>query len=78
MTWVVPFRSPELTTLFNGFTWLGYTPFFLLFLPIGYWLWDKHMFTRLAVLIIIFFVTRNLLKRKSEPPAEEAGLEPRN
>jgi membrane protein YqaA with SNARE-associated domain len=32
----------------------------------------------LAALVIIFFVTRNLRKRKSGTPAEEGGLEPGN
>jgi hypothetical protein len=50
--WVLPMRSEALTVVMNGFTALGYLPFFLAFLPIGYWLWDKDMFTRLAVLIM--------------------------
>ena len=53
MSWVLPFRSETATIIFNGFTFLGYTPFFLIFLPIGYWLWDRALFTRLAVLIAI-------------------------
>ena len=50
--WVFPMRSEALTVVMNGFTALGYVPFFLAFLPLGYWLWDKDMFTRLAVLIM--------------------------
>jgi len=74
MAWVVPYRSPELTTLFNGFTWLGYTPFFLLFLPIGYWLWDKHMFTRLAVLIIITGILNSFVKDLFHDPRPPLAL----
>ena len=51
ISWVVPLRNDTLTLIFNGFTFLGYLPFFLIFLPMGYWLFDKPMFTRLAVLV---------------------------
>ncbi len=79
ISWVVPLRSPELTVLFNGFTWLGYTTFFLIFLPIGYWLWDKQMFTRLAVLIIITGILNAIVKdlfHDPRPPLQFA-LDPR-
>jgi len=62
ISWVPALRTPELTILFNGLTWLGYSTFFLIFLPIGYWLWDKNMFTRLAVLIIITGILNGFLK----------------
>src|SRR5262249_1891168 len=39
-----------------------YMEFFLVFLPIGYWLWDKNMFTRLAGLIAIIAITNTYLK----------------
>jgi glycerophosphoryl diester phosphodiesterase len=79
ISWVVPLRSPELTVFFNGLTWLGYTTFFLIFLPIGYWLWDKNMFTRLAVLIIITGLLNGFVKdlfHDPRPPLEFA-LDPR-
>jgi|TARA_B100000614_G_scaffold198723_1_gene179899 glycerophosphoryl diester phosphodiesterase len=62
MSWVLPFRSETATIIFNGFTFLGYTPFFLIFLPIGYWLWDRALFTRLAVLIAITALVNGWLK----------------
>lgn len=62
ISWVVPLRSPVLTTIFEGFTLLGYTEFFLLFLPLGYWLWDKAMFTRMAVLIGLIGLSNTFLK----------------
>ena len=52
LSWVLPLRSDIATAIFNGFTALGYLPFYLVLLPLGYWLWDKAMFTRLAVLIM--------------------------
>jgi hypothetical protein len=74
ISWVVPYRTPELTQLFNGLTWLGYTNFFLIFLPIGYWLWDKHMFTRLAVLIIITGALNSFLKDLFHDPRPPLAL----
>jgi len=62
ISWVVPLRSAILTPIFKGFSLLGYTPFFLAFLPIGYWLWDKKMFTRLAILIGIVGISNSFLK----------------
>ena len=62
MDWVLPLRSDWATPIANGFTWLGYTPFFLMFLPLGYWLWDRAIFTRLAVLIAITAVINGWLK----------------
>lgn len=62
MSWVLPFRSDIATIVFNGFTFLGYTPFFLIFLPIGYWLWDRKLFTRLTVLIAITAILNGWLK----------------
>lgn len=79
ISWVPPLRTPELTVLFNGLTWLGYTTFFLIFLPIGYWLWDKKMFTRLAVLIIITGLLNAFVKdifHDPRPPLQFA-LDPR-
>ncbi|PCJ71583.1 MAG: hypothetical protein COA62_03085 [Rhodobiaceae bacterium] len=62
ISWVVPLRTPFLTPIFQGFTWLGYLPFFMIFLSLGYWLWDKEKITRLAVLIILSAVVNSFLK----------------
>jgi membrane-associated phospholipid phosphatase len=53
MDWVLPLRSPVATLLANLFTWFGYTPFFLIFLPVGYWLGGRALFTRLTVLVAL-------------------------
>lgn len=79
LSWVPPLRNDTLTLIFNGFTYLGYLPFFLIFLPLGYWLFDKPMFTRLAILIGIAALTNTYLKdlfQDPRPPAEFA-LDPR-
>ncbi len=62
LSWVPPLRSDLLTHVFNGFTFLGYLPFFLIFLPMGYWLGDKGVFTRLVVLVGIVALTNSFLK----------------
>lgn len=75
ISWVVPLRSPELTHLFNVLTLLGYTEFFLVMLPLGYWLWDKAMFTRVAVLVGIVGLSNSFLKdlfQDPRPPLEFA------
>jgi len=62
MDWVLPLRRDWATPIALGFTWLGYTPFFLMFLPLGYWLWDRAVFTRLAVLVTLTAVLNGWLK----------------
>lgn len=74
ISWVVPLRSALLTPIFKGLTLLGYTEFFLLFLPIGYWLWDKKMFTRLAMLIGFVALTNAFLKDLFHDPRPPIGF----
>ena len=62
ISWVVPLRSDIGTTIFTAFTWAGYTQFFLVLLPLGYWLWDKTLFTRLAFLIGLVGLSNTFLK----------------
>jgi len=78
LSWVLPLRSDPATIVFRGFTALGYLPFYLAFLPLGYWLWNKVMFTRLAVLIMVTAVINAFLKDLfADPrPAIEFALDP--
>lgn len=75
MSWVLPLRSDAATAVFNGFTFLGYAPFFLIFLPIGYWLWDRRLFTRLAVLITLTALVNGWLKDLWQDPRPAAGYQ---
>ncbi len=79
LSWVPPLRTEALTLIFNAFTYLGYTPFFLAFLPMGYWLGDKQMFTRLTILIGIVALTNTFLKDlfQDPRPAIEFALDKR-
>ena len=79
ISWVVPLRSDVLTPVFRALTLLGYTEFFLVLLPLGFWLWDKAAFTRLAILIGFVGITNTFLKdlfQDPRPPVEFA-LDPR-
>ena len=79
LSWVLPLRSDTATLIFNGFTFLGYTPFFLVMLPLGYWLCGKAMFTRLAMLVGFVAITNSFLKDlfQDPRPAIEFALDPR-
>ena len=68
ISWVLPLRSPVLTPIFKAFSQLGYTPFFLVFLPLGYWLCSKKMFTRLAILIGLVGLSNSFLKDLFQDP----------
>ncbi len=79
ISWAVAWRSEGLTAFFNVVTELGYTTFFMLFLPLGYWLWDKALFTRLAVIIMVTAVLNAFLKDlfQDPRPAIELAVDPR-
>lgn len=77
--WVLPLRSEAATAVWNGFTALGYLPFYLALLPLGYWLWNKDLFTRLAILVMVSAVLNAFFKDLfNDPrPAAEFALDPR-
>ncbi|MBS0277712.1 MAG: phosphatase PAP2 family protein, partial [Proteobacteria bacterium] len=61
------------TQLADAFTFLGYTPFFLIFMPLVYWFWDRSLFMRLAVVIVITAILNGWLKdywQDPRPPVE--------
>jgi glycerophosphoryl diester phosphodiesterase len=62
MHWVLPLRSAWATPIAEAFTFLGYTPFFLIFLPLIYWFWDRALFIRLAVVIVLNSLLNDWLK----------------
>jgi membrane-associated phospholipid phosphatase len=68
MDWVLPLRSDGATHLANAFTWLGYTTFFLIALPLSYWLWDRGRAMRLVILIAITAVINGWLKDLWQDP----------
>lgn len=68
MDWVLPLRSEAATAVFQAFTALGYFPFYLLALPLAYWLWDRGAATRLVVLIMLSAILNGLLKDVFDDP----------
>ena len=74
LSWVLPLRSPELTPIFKAFTWLGYTNFFLILLPIIYWLWDRDRGTRVALLVFITALSNSLLKDIFQDPRPDIAF----
>lgn len=79
MDWVLPLRSDNATILANAFTWLGYSTFFLIALPLTYWLWDRAIASRLVVLIAITAVINGWLKDYWQDPRPDPKywLDPR-
>ena len=51
LQWVLPLRTPALTQLAFGLSWLGYTTFIMFFIAIGYWTWNRAIFYRLLILV---------------------------
>lgn len=74
ISWVVPYRNDFLTPIFRGFTWLGYLPFYMIFLSLSYWLWDKDKATRFAVLIVFAGVMNSFLKDFWQDPRPPIDL----
>lgn len=74
LSWVAPWRSEALTLYFKAATELGYAPFFLVCLPLGYWLWDKSLFTRLAVLIVMTGLVNSFLKDLFQDPRPDPSF----
>ncbi|HXM00533.1 MAG TPA: phosphatase PAP2 family protein [Rhizomicrobium sp.] len=75
MTWVLPLRSPLATQVADGFTFLGYTPFFLIFMPLVYWFWDRSLFMRLALVIVITAILNGWLKDFWQDPRPPVALQ---
>lgn len=53
LQWVLPLRTPVLTQLAMGLSWLGYTTFIMFFIAIGYWVGSRAIFYRLMILVAI-------------------------
>ena len=75
MTWVLPLRSPMATQLADAFTFLGYTPFFLIIMPLIYWFVDRTLFMRLAIVIVITAILNGWLKDFWQDPRPPVALQ---
>lgn len=73
MAWVLPLRSPALTQVALGLSWLGYATFIMFFLTLGYWAWSRAIFTRLFVLVAVNALVNAFAKdwfQDPRPPVE--------
>ena len=71
MEWVLSVRAEWLTTIMKMFTFLGDEEFFLLFLPLAYWLWRKNVMGRLGMVLLFTFVLNALIKGIFQVPRPE-------
>jgi len=62
MDWILEFRTPCLTPIFKGFSFLGDEYFFLLVLPLGYWLWNRGIMGRTGAILLFSAVLNGFLK----------------
>jgi membrane-associated phospholipid phosphatase len=74
LSWVLPLRSDGATAVMRVFTWIGYSTFYMLFLPLGFWLWRKPAFTRLAVIVAISGVLNVFLKDFWQDPRPDIAM----
>ena len=62
MEWVLSVRAEWLTPIMKVFTFLGDEEFFLLFLPLAYWLWRKQIMGRVGMVLLFTFVLNAIIK----------------
>jgi len=62
MEWILSIRSEWLTPIMKIFTFLGDEEFFLLFLPLAYWLWRKNIMGRTGMVLLFTFVLNAVIK----------------
>lgn len=62
MSWVLPFRSLELTQFMELVTLIGYGPFLITFICFGYFFFPARMFNQAALLFFVSVLVNMLLK----------------
>lgn len=62
LSWILQFRSYELTFFFKFFSFFGSELFFFITIAIGYWSWKKDLFRDLSILVCISAITNCWLK----------------
>ena len=68
MEWAVAMRSDLLTPVFKVFSALGYGGFLLLFVPIGYWIFNKNIFARVGLWLLLSALLNAYLKDLLQDP----------
>ncbi|HTD06842.1 phosphatase PAP2 family protein [Undibacterium sp.] len=68
LDWVLPLRTPALTSLAFGLSWLGYSTFIMFFMAVGYWTWSKAIFFRVMLLVAFSAVLNAYVKDLFQDP----------
>jgi len=71
MEWIESIRSEPLTVLMKAFTLLGDEEFFLLALPLAFWLWSPRKMGRLGIVLLATVVLNDFLKGIFQVPRPE-------
>ncbi len=71
MEWVLSVRADWLTPIMKIFTFLGDEEFFLIFLPVAYWLWKKEIMGRVGMVLLFTFVLNAVIKGIFQIPRPE-------
>lgn len=71
LEWIAGWRNDVLTALFRVLTWLGDEPFLIFFVALGYWLVDRRVFARAALLLILAVLLNGFIKGEVQEPRPE-------
>lgn len=66
--WAIAMRTDILTPVFKGFTLLGYSSFLLALIAVGYWAWDKKIFSRAGLWLVLSALLNGFLKDFFQDP----------
>ncbi|GGC63947.1 phosphatase PAP2 family protein [Undibacterium terreum] len=72
--WVLPLRTPALTTLAFALSWLGYSTFIMFFMAVGYWALSKTIFFRVMLLIMFSALLNAFVKDLFQDPRPPLAL----
>lgn len=74
MNGLISMRSDWLTPIMKGFTFFGDEEFFLIFLPLAFWLWKKDVLGRTGMVLLFTFVLNSIVKGFFQIPRPDATL----
>ena len=72
--WILDYRHDALTSIFKALTFTGDATFFLLIFTVGYWIWDRQIFARATLVLLIAVLVNSILKAIFQVPRPDASL----
>ncbi len=72
--WIEALRHDLLTPLFKALSFTGEPTFFLLAFTVGYWLFDRQIFTRATLLVATIGLANSVLKAIFQVPRPDPAL----